>query len=399
MASPDPSGSKHGDSKRPSTKDRPRQVTLAGWIVVLGSVFVVVGVFQQVAALDSLETRRAVEDMLSEPPGDGLGLEVPTVLTAIRVLAMVAGACAAATAILGWQVLQGSRTARLVLSVLVVPMFLSGIVTGGFLTSMVAAATVVLWFQPARAWVNGDPLPEPPSRPGRERPGGQGAGDQRPTWPPPLPEQQDPSQPAPPHQPGRPGDGGTPSGPAPYAGFGAPVRTAAPPVVHQPHHQPHQPPYGAPSSGPGRRGRVPGPLRTGLVLTWATCLLVVAGLGLSLLAMVLDPSLVDTELQRAIDEQPALAGEVTVDAMRVAVYAMLGGFVVWALVAAGLGVLAWRGQSWAWVLLCVSAGTSALLFLVLVVLGAFVFAILMAASAGALALLLRPEVREWYRGA
>ena len=44
---------------------------------------------------------------------------------------MVAGGCAAAAAILGYHVLQRSRGARIALTVLAVPLFVSGLVTGG----------------------------------------------------------------------------------------------------------------------------------------------------------------------------------------------------------------------------------------------------------------------------
>jgi len=97
-------------------------------VTIVGSVLVIASVFAQIGALDSLDTRRGVEDTLAQPPLDGLDLQVSEVLEAIRILAMVTGACAAATAILGWQVMQRSRPARLVLSILAVPMFLAGLV-------------------------------------------------------------------------------------------------------------------------------------------------------------------------------------------------------------------------------------------------------------------------------
>ena len=131
---------------------RPMPVTIAGWMVVGGSIAVVVSAFTQVAGLESLATREAVEKYLSEPPGNALDLAVHDVLDIIRVLATVAAVCAAATAILGYQVLQRSRNARLAVTVLVVPMFLTGLVTGGLAPALVAAAVVMLWFQPARAW-------------------------------------------------------------------------------------------------------------------------------------------------------------------------------------------------------------------------------------------------------
>lgn len=334
---------------------------MAGWVTIVGSVLVILSVFAQISSLGSLDTRRSIEELLSEPPGEGLGLEVTTVLDIVRVLAMITGACAAATAILGWQVMQRSRSARLALTILAVPLFLAGFVTGGFTTSLVAAAAVVLWLQPARAWVNGDPVPERYLRPPPEK-----AGAAAPTpaqWPPPLPPES--------------------TGPSAYQGFGQAAGATAAPVQQ-------------PWASPPVRGAAPQVLRFGLVLTWLTCAVVLLGLAVSVVAMALDPSLVDTELQRAIDENPAMAGEVTVEQMRVMLYVVLGGFATWALAAAVLAVLAWIGRSWAWILLCVSAGLAACLFFLVTVLGGLVAAIPLAATAGSLALLLRPEVRAWY---
>ena len=80
---------------------------------------------------------------------------------------MVAAGCATAAAILGYQVLRRSRSARLALTLLAVPLFVTGLVTGGFTSSVVAASAVMLWFQPARDWFNGvvrEPRPEVANR-------------------------------------------------------------------------------------------------------------------------------------------------------------------------------------------------------------------------------------------
>ncbi len=355
---------------------------MAGWVTILGSVLVILSVFAQIGSLDSLDTRRGIEELLANPPLHALDLEVTSVLDVVRLLATVTGALAAATAILGWQVMQRSRSARLALTVLAVPLFLLGFVTGGFATSLVAAAAVILWLQPSRAWVNGDPVPErslrPPSEARRDRDAGDAgdAGDDRPSgtgWPPPLPPQDAPT------------DGpaqGRPDGPAPYTGFGQqPGQESGQFPGPQGGAWPQQlSPYAAGDRAP--RGPAPQPLRAG---------------GLSVVAMAIDPSLVDDEIQRAMDEQPAMAAEVTVEQVRIALFVVLGGFALWALLAAGLAVLAWVGRSWAWILLCISAGLAAGLFLAVTVLGGLVAVVALAASSGTLALLIRPEVREWYR--
>ena len=353
---------------------------MAGWVTIAGSVLVVLSVFAQISTLGSLDTRRTYEQLLSEPPGDGLGISVETMLQVVRVLAMVTGACAAATAILGWQVMQRSRSARLALTILAVPLFLAGFVTGGFTTSLVAAACVVLWLQPARAWVDGDPVPERYLRPVERSTAtsGPAPGTGWPPPPPPAEASSDPSSESPAEAPR--------TGPSAYQGFGTAAAATSP--VGGPVHQ-------APSA-PVPRGSAPQQLRAALVLTWVGCAMVVVGLALSVVAIALDPALVDTEIQRALDENPTMADQVSVDQMRVVLLAMLGGLAAWAVAAAVLALLAWLGRSWAWVLLCVSAAASAGLFFLVTVVGGFVAAIPLALTAGSLALLLRPEVRAWY---
>lgn len=371
---------------------------MAGWVTIIGSVLVVLSVFAQISTLQSLDTRRSIEQLLSEPPADGLGLEVDTALTLIRVLAMVTGACAAATAILGWQVMQRSRPARLVLSVLAVPLFLAGFVTGGFTSSLVAAAAVVLWLQPARAWVNGDPVPERYLRPPAPQPGQPGPG-QRPVGPP--AGSWSPPAPGPDAGTGAAGPAG-PTGPSPYDGFGRVPATPADGSGRPVSTSPVQPGWAAPAHGPGHpahpvpRGPVPQQLRIGLVLTWVTSAVVVLGLSLTIAAIALDPALVDESIERAIAENPAMAGEVTIDQVRVGLYAVLAAFVGWAIAAACLAAFAWSGRSWAWVTLCVSAGLAAGLLFLVTVLGGILAVIPLAATAGSLALMLRPEVRAWY---
>ena len=57
-----------GSMTTPPAPTRPRQVTLAAWLIMGGSVVVVLTVFERVAGLHSLETRQSVQKFLSEPP-------------------------------------------------------------------------------------------------------------------------------------------------------------------------------------------------------------------------------------------------------------------------------------------------------------------------------------------
>ena len=86
-------------------------------------------------------------------------------LVTVKVISMIAGACAAAIAVLGFQTLRRSRSARLVMSVLAVPMFLAGLAADGIFSSGVAAAVATLWFGPARVWFQDGPATERADRP------------------------------------------------------------------------------------------------------------------------------------------------------------------------------------------------------------------------------------------
>src|SRR4051812_2294321 len=154
---------------------RPRQLTLAGWFVVVGSVMLVITVYTSIATLNSVETRDRVTDWLSTPTGQDLGLSVTDALSGLRVALMVTGLCAAASAVLGFFVLQRHRGARIALSVIVVPILLANLMTapltGGLLGALIAAATVVLWTGPARDWFAGRPVRQPAApQPRGERP-------------------------------------------------------------------------------------------------------------------------------------------------------------------------------------------------------------------------------------
>src|SRR5262245_4331493 len=149
---------------------RPPQATMAGWLVVAGSVAVVLTALDQAAGLHSLDTRETVQEYLSKPPGDQLGLDVRGGLTMLRVLTTVTAVAGAASAVLGWYALQRSKGARWALTVLAVPLFLvgfsfHGLVSGGVFPGVVAAAVVILWLPPTRDWFDGKAPAPAPARP------------------------------------------------------------------------------------------------------------------------------------------------------------------------------------------------------------------------------------------
>jgi hypothetical protein len=284
---------------------------------------------------------------------------VQGVLEILRVFGMVAAGCATAAAILGYQVLQRSRSARLALTLLAVPLFLSGMVTGGFLSSVVAAAAVMLWFQPSRDWFNGV------VRERRDTPAARdstGAGDPvSPVAPPP------PSVPT----------------PRAYPGFGAPPDPSAGPGEPQP--------WGAaPPSDPGAR---PPAVLWASVLTWVCTALAVLVMASSIAVLAADPGFVFDELRR---QNPDFDNQaVSEQTLTTATYILGGAVIAWSLAAALLAVLVFRRVGWARVALVISAAVSAGLLLVGSVVQIFL-ALPLAASVVTLALLIRPDVRAWF---
>ena len=377
-----------------SAPPRPRQVTFAAGLIMVGSVFVVLTVFERIAGLQSLETQQSVEKFLSEPPGDGLGIGVQGVLDILRVLAMVAGGCAAAMGVLGYSVLQRSRGARIALTVLAVPLFVSGMVTGGFMSSVVVASAVMLWFPPARDWFDG--VTREPERPGRPpRPPGRG---------PPSRDRADEAVPgrsgatgAGGSQVGAGGSGATDAGqrdaarhgaPPAYPGFGtapAPGQASAPAW-------PPAPPVAG--SGPSTATR-PNAVVAACVLTWVMSGLAVVMMAISVAVLVEQPR---AGLRRAGQAEPrarrpGVSERVLVDAT----YVLAAVVVVWSLVAIALAVLVFRRVGWARPVLMASAGVAGLLCLLAVVVGQVLVLVPLAACVTTVALLARPESTTWFR--
>ncbi|MEZ5097022.1 MAG: hypothetical protein R2731_13540 [Nocardioides sp.] len=154
-----------------TARPRPPQVTVAGWMLVIASVVLVLTGFEIMDSLHSLDTRRAIEQALSRPPADSLGLDVYDMIALRRWATLVAGGSAAALAILGWFVLRRHRGARVAATVLAVPLLLAGLFIGGFLPAVIATAVVTLWLQPARDWFNGRWRPDAAPRHGIASPG------------------------------------------------------------------------------------------------------------------------------------------------------------------------------------------------------------------------------------
>jgi hypothetical protein len=322
---------------------RPGQATFAGWLIIGGSVVLVIAAWQRIAGLHTLEVQDELRKVISEPPVDGSGLTVSVLSDAIRILAMVAAGAATASAILGFQALRRSTSARLALTCLAPLVVIGGLATAGFLAPMVAAGVAMLWVQPTRDWFRGTaartptasvtPTPAPPTR-----------------------------APAPPPQ----------------------VQAPPPQVL----------PYGVPPAA-ARPARPPAVLAA-CVVTWVCTALVAGIMLLAEVAIVLMPDdSFDDMVKQAEKSGPSVAdlsrGEIIAATTVLAV-----ALVVWCIAAAVLAVLTVRRVLWAWIALIVSAAAAGLLLLAMS-LAAPYLVVLVAAAAVTCSLLLRPDARAWIR--
>ncbi len=337
---------------------------MAAWMIMAGSVLVVASVFERVAGLNGLETQEAIERFLAAPPGTGLDLDVEGVLAIIRVVSMVAAGCATAAAILGFHLLKRSRGARLGITVLAVPLFVSGLVAGGFLSSLVAASAVMLWLEPSRDWFDGKPAKPPPERERR------------------TPERAAPTAPpaasgARPHQ----GFGSVPPGPSAFPGASHAAQSA---LEAQ---QTHQVPPVAPPA-PSR----PDSVLWACIVTWVFSGL--AGLTMAALALVIlaSPETFFEELRRRDPELDAQG--LSDSALANLVYVTAAITVVWSSVATVLAILLFNRVAWARIALVSCAAGAGAVCLVATV-GSLVMAAPLLACGATIALLLRREVRTW----
>lgn len=347
-----------GVMTEPTTHPRPRQVTFAAWTIIGGSALVVASVFERVAGLNGLETQEAIETFLASPPGAGLDLDVEGVLTIIRALSMVAAGCAAAATILGLHLLRGSRGARLGITVLAVPLFLSGLVAGGFLSSLVAASAVLLWLEPSRDWFDG--------KPARQQPEPERRVSERPVPPPVGPRPQE-------------GFGTVPPGPPPFTG--SPYAAPAPPQAPSPQ-------AGPPPAPPTR----PDSVLWACILTWVFS--GAAGLAMAALALVVaaSPEMFFDELRR---QDPELARNgLTDQALTTAIYVTAAVTVVWSAVATTLAVLLFRRVPWARLALAACAAGAGVVCL-LAATGSVVMLAPLAGCVVTFSLLLRRDIRAW----
>lgn len=341
---------------------RPGQATLAGVLIIGGSIFVVLAAWQRVSTLHTLEAQEQLGRMLGDAD---YGLTVDGLATALRITCLVGAGAATASAILGFQVFKRSTSARIVLTALSPLLFLGGLATDQFLAPLALAGIALLWLQPTRDWYSGRPWVQRHE----ERRAARLAAMRS-------------------------------SGPTAAEGTTRPDPFAVPPAA--PPAPPASPvtdrfPQPAPTGPAPRQARAPRPpgVTAACVLAWVTSTAVVAGLALSALRFAGDSDEVYADM---MSQQPDMleASGLTESGLLAAVLVTIGGLVVWALIAIVLAGLTFVGHNWARVTLVVSAACAGTLTLVMCVAAPFlVVMVLLIATAGWL--LLRPEVTAWFR--
>jgi len=134
---------------------RPRQVTVAGFLTVFGSVFALVGVFQGMSGLYSQAASDLLRDTIARDELASYDISLDSAREFLKYALMVAGVFAVSSLVLGWFALRGNRSARVALTVMGA---LTGLVAvfGGpqlwFVLLYVGAAVMLLWSRPARDW-------------------------------------------------------------------------------------------------------------------------------------------------------------------------------------------------------------------------------------------------------
>ncbi|WP_300682316.1 hypothetical protein [Nocardioides sp.] len=353
---------------------RPRPVLLAGWLIIGASLLSLVAAFDLVHSLGSMTMADKIEHQLDRPVFDGVTLSVTDVENWIRGIAMVSAVCASTMAVLAWQMLQErSTTARLWLTILAVPTFLTGMVTGSFFATMTVICVGLLWGLPARQWFAGTwrESAEPPQR-RPQAPAGQARQARDPFAAP--PQVSAPVTEVPPVAPG--------SQPPPMAAWPPPVADQA---VTGPAH-----PAVTLDKTPSTR---PSAVLSAAILTWVFSILAGAAFVISGIVLALDPTRVMDELRRTNPD--LMAQQNVTEGMIQAGFIVLATIVVlWALSACVLAFLLLRRVAWARVVLIVCSGAAALA-LILASLASPLMFVPFAAAALTVGLLARRDVAAW----
>ncbi|MFW6868548.1 hypothetical protein ACOACQ_14235 [Nocardioides sp. CPCC 206347] len=350
---------------------RPGHATIAGSLIIGGSIIVVLSAWERISTLRTLEVQEKLQTALGKPPMSGLGLTLDGYTSMLQVLCVIGAGAATAAAILGVQVFKRSTSARIALTLLAPLILVGGMAAADFFAAMLVFAILLLWLQPTRDWYAGRPWVQAyeerrAERVGLMRPPGTPAGRSAAASP----------------------DAASPAGPAAPADPGTTKGDAA-----------GEHPFGDPRAF-GRRPAVvrrtrPQALTAACALTWITSTLVLLGI---VVMMAVLPSQAEDLFAEVSRDQPKAVEtyDLTENTLLAGMYVVLVGFALWAVVAIVLAGLAFIGQNWARITLVVSAVTGALLLVVMSV-GAWPLLALVGVFGSAAWMLLRPEVGRWYQ--
>jgi len=355
-------------SKQPKL-ERPRQVTMAGWVGGVASVMMLASVFTVMPKLRSIGTRQAINEYLTTGAGRALGIDLDQALALARIGLFVTAAAAAATLVFTVFVMRRDRQSRVALTVMALPILVCGVFVDPFLAGFILASIVLVWTRPASDWFAGRaPQPVPQSAP-------------------PMPDL--------PPRPPRPEE--RPAAPPPFPGYGRPSDSAGerPSTVTAPHQAPYQ------ATHPADRWPVPRPPRPAAVS--AACMIslfasagtgLLLALGIALAGTSGFRSQLETQLHESGNaDMLGSVDDLVVVAQVLAVLAAL-----WCLSACALAVFAFLGHGWARIALAVSAILAGLMSL-LAVISFPGFLVLTLATTVAAVLLLRSDSSRWYAAA
>lgn len=351
---------------------RPGQATFAGWLIMGGSIIVVITAWERISGLTSMETRESLQAVLADPPFSNTGMTVGDLTTLVRIGSMAAAGAATAAAILAFHALKRSTSARLALSILAPVVLVGGFATAGFFAPMVVAGIVMLWLSPSREWFAGRPWRHP-------------AAATAPSAPNPAKQRVDPDLPDPftkpeqdaentGHPSGRAPASSTSSAPVAVSNFGAPAPTA----------------YAARPVG----NRRPSALVWACAIVWSMSAVVSGMMALLTVVLLVAREEFFAEVER---QQPGFDFQgFSQDEVAAGVFTMTGLVLVWSAGAVVLAIFAFRRANWARVALLASTVGVGVVTL------AMVFAsppmlVVVASAATTAWLLLRPEVVGWFR--
>ncbi|HET7277469.1 MAG TPA: hypothetical protein VFJ22_05270 [Dermatophilaceae bacterium] len=339
--------------------ERPRQVTMAGWVGGVASAMMLASVFTLMPKLRSIGTRQAINEYLTSGAGRALGIDLDQALVLARIGLFVTAAAAAATLVFTVFVMRRDRQSRIALTVMALPIMVCGVFVDPFLAGFILASIVLVWTRPASDWFAGrTPQPLPQSAP---------------TMPdlPPLARRPD----------------GRAAEPPPFPGYGRPSDSAGerPPPATAPDQAPYR--------WPAARTTRPAAVTVACVIS----LLASAGTGF-LLALGVAVAGTDgfrTQLETQLRESGNADRLGSVDELVVVAQVLAVMAVLWCLSACALAVFAFLGHGWARIMLAVSAIVAAVLSL-LAVISFQGFLVLTLAASGVAVLLFRGDSARWY---